>query len=206
MEFVGSNVANDVYTTLSNWSTCARNGKLSKLKRELQVGTASGHLEFVAINIFGPLPHIVNGNQYVIEMTNGYSKLTRTMPTGTTSSSHVANVLFDSQVAPYGIPAYVLTDNGVQFTCKLFARLCIMLGVNDQTTTAYHPQTNGQEEQYIRAIVTRLGHYFAESQKHSFKNLQPLSFAYNTKVHKSTNSIPFSPVLSRHPPEPTTVF
>lgn len=37
------------------------------------------------------------------------------MPTGKNSSSRVANEFFDSGVVPYGIPTYVLMDNGEQF-------------------------------------------------------------------------------------------
>lgn len=109
---------------------------MPKFKRELQFIAAISRLEFVAIRIFRSLPHTVNGNQYVTIMTDSYLKLTRAMRTGKTSSSLVANVFFDSWAVPSDIPAYVVTDNGLQFTSKVFKTLCPMLSVKHLTTTA----------------------------------------------------------------------
>lgn len=59
-------MAIDDYTAVSSCSVCERYGTFPKLKRELQLLLANGSLEFVAIDILGPLHCTVNGNQYVI--------------------------------------------------------------------------------------------------------------------------------------------
>lgn len=55
----------------------------------------------------------------------------RGLPAGKISSAHVANFFFGSWIVAYGIPVYILADNAVQFTRKLFAiaTLCTILGV-----------------------------------------------------------------------------
>lgn len=68
------------------------------------------------LNFRASLPRIVNRNQYEIVVTDKYSKITRAIPTSRTSSSYVANVFFAFCVVPYGIPAYVPTENGVRLT------------------------------------------------------------------------------------------
>lgn len=166
-------MANDVYTTGSNCSACARNRVELKLKRRIQLFPASGPLEFIAIDILGPLPRTVNGNQLVVVMTVRYSQLTRALPSDETSSVHVENVFIDSWIVLYGILSYVLTYTEVKFTSKLFAVLCTMLRVKHQTTTACHPQTNGRVERYDRTIVSRLRNYDAENQRDWDKYVQP---------------------------------
>lgn len=69
-------MTNDVQTTVSDCSTCARNSTMEKYKRELEMFPASGPPESVAIEILGPFPRTVNGNQYEIVMTDGSAKLT----------------------------------------------------------------------------------------------------------------------------------
>lgn len=72
-------MSNYEYTTFSSCSTCAQNGTQPKFIHELQLFPESCQLEFIEIDIFGPLPHTVNGNQFAIVMTDRYSKDTRAM-------------------------------------------------------------------------------------------------------------------------------
>lgn len=197
-------MAQDVYHTVSGCHSCAKNGTLLKNKLHLQLFPATGPLEFVALDLLGPLPRTNKGNQYVDVITGRYSKLTRAIPTGHVTSTNVAYIVFNDWVIPYGIPTYILTDNGTQLTSKSFATLCTHLGTKQLTTTAYHPQTNGQVERYNKTIVTRLRHYVAKNQRDWDIFVQPLTYAYRSQVHRSTNTTPFSLVLSGQPLGPAS--
>lgn len=72
----------------------------------------------------------------------------------------------------------------------------------DFTATAYHPQCNGQAEQYNCTLVTRLSHYINEHQDDWEQFLQPLTYAYDMKVHRSTGFTQFQPVLILVPAGP----
>lgn len=141
----------------------------------------------------------------MVVSSHKYLRLTRAVRRGKTSSSHAANVFFDIRVVRNGIPVYVLTDNGVRITSKLFSLLCTMLDVNALTTTAYRTQTNGQVERNNNTIVTRRLHYVTENQKHRETYVNQLTYAYNVQVHKFTNAPSFSPVLARNPSWPAMV-
>ena len=120
----------------------------------------------------------------------------------------MANAFLDNWVYEYGAPRYVLTDNGPQFAVKFFDAVCTLLGVGHNLTTAYHPQTNGETERFNRTLVQRLRHYVEEHQRDRDEYIQPLTFAYNTQVHRSTKTTPFDLVLTRPPSVwalPTTV-
>lgn len=49
---------------------------------------------------------------------------------------------------PYGIPAFLLTDNGPHFIRTVSETLCKFLGMKPLMTTANNPKTHGQAERY----------------------------------------------------------
>ena len=105
----------------------------------------------------------------------------------------------DNWVYPYGPPAYLLSDNGGQFASKYFQSICRILGIRNLFTTAYHPQANGQVERFNRTLLSGLRQYVAEHQKDWPEYVGPLTYAYNTQVHRSTGCKPFELVLPRVP-------
>lgn len=114
------------------------------------------HLRFVAIDILGPSTKKLPGIQNMVNMTAiRYTKLTCATPTAKIISQYLETVLLDNWILPYGIPNYVLTDNGPQFVSKYFMTLCLFLGFKKLTNTAYHRQTNGQVERYNSMLIAR---------------------------------------------------
>jgi hypothetical protein len=53
----------------------------------------------------------------------------------------------------FGVPKWVLMDNGTQFKGTKFARCCANFGIHRQVSSTAHPQTNGQVEQANRLIL-----------------------------------------------------
>lgn len=91
-----------------------------------------------------------------LEIIDQYFKLTPAIPTSKTISVHTENLFLDHCINPFGIPTYLLTDNGPQFVSKLFSSIRGYIGLKHPITTTYHSQTNGQAERYYRTIVTRI--------------------------------------------------
>ena len=160
---------------------------------------ATKPLEFVAIDILGPLVRSRNGFRYLLVITDRFTKLTRTVPIRNMTALTIAKAFVENWVYPYGPPAYLLSDNGGQFASRYFQSICAILGVRNLFTTAYHPQTNGQAERFNRTILAGLRQYIAEHQRDWPEYVGPLTFAYNTQVHKTTGCTPFELVLSRPP-------
>lgn len=55
----------------------------------------------------------------------------------------------------------------------------------------YHPQMNGQPAKISNTIVARPGHYMAEHQRKWDIYVEPLTYAHNMRVYRSTNLPPF---------------
>jgi transposase InsO family protein len=55
--------------------------------------------------------------------------------------------LYAERIFPfYGIPRRVILDRDPQFTAQFTKELCKQLKIDQNLSTAYHPQTDGQSE------------------------------------------------------------
>ena len=55
--------------------------------------------------------------------------------------------LYATHIFPhYGIPKKIISNRDPQFTSAFIKELCQLLGVHQNISTAYHPQTDGQSE------------------------------------------------------------
>lgn len=106
-------------------------------------------------------------------------------------------------IIPYGIPNFVLTYNGPQFTEKCFASMFGYQQFTHLTTTSYHLRDNGQTERYKKTLMDRLGHYVGEHQNYRDDYVH-LLYGYKIQFHLSTKTTPFSIWISRQLNGPDT--
>lgn len=126
--------------------------------------SANRLLEFIAMDIVGPFPKNVQGYKYILVTMDSCSKLTRATPTSKTTVTHVADAFMDHLLIPVGLPTCFLTDDGTQFVNKLFATVFALLAARHLLPTAYHPQTNGQVQQFNKIFRTGFLYYVAKNQ------------------------------------------
>ena len=195
------NMYREIEDAVRSCEQCARNNVQERSRvNNMQLFTAQEPLEFVAIDILGPLPKTAHGNRFLLVISDRFSKLTRTIPMRTTTALAVAKAFCTHWVFSYGPPRYLLSDNGTQFTAKFFLEVCRELGIAKVFTTAYHPQTNGQVERFNRTILNALRAYVAKSQADWDDFTSAITYGYNSRIHASLGFAPFELVLSRPPP------
>ena len=69
-----------------------------------------------------------------------------------TNSEQVAPLYFDNIFRLYGLPDSIISDRGTQFTSVFFRTLCKLVGITQNLSTSFHPQTDGQTER-VNAIL-----------------------------------------------------
>jgi transposase InsO family protein len=209
-DYFWEHMASDFANTVNNCTVCAKN-RISERKRTrfLKLFPASEPLQYVAVDILGPLPETENGNRFLLVMTDRFSKLTRTVPLRSISAFTVTRAFCEKWVFVYGAPQYVLTDKCTQFTAKFVLAFFRELGIGKVFTTAEHPQTNGQMERFNRTIVNSLFNrtivnsflgYESQYQNNWDEFPSAITFGYNCRIHSSLGLAPFELVLSRPPP------
>lgn len=117
-----------VYRTLGYCCKWARNRISLKEKRPLKLFSANGPLQFLVMDILSLLPKTATGNQFVMAITNRYTKLTRAIPSSKTTETHGASIFLDHFIVSYGIPGFFLTDNCPPFVRKFFETFCTFHG------------------------------------------------------------------------------
>jgi len=86
----------------------------------------------------------------------------------------------------HGLPKYVISDRGPQFIARFTRELYRLLGIKLASSTAWHPQTDGQTERVNQELDQDL-RLFVNEQQDDWYNLLPMvKFQHNNHVHSTT--------------------
>ena len=67
-----------------------------------------------------------------------------------------ARALITYWISRFGVPTYISSDRGIQFSSELWSAMAQLLGVKLPYITVYHPQGNSVVEHFHRHIMTSL--------------------------------------------------
>ena len=160
---------------------------------------AARPLEFVAIDLLGPLESEYDGSKHTCVIPDRYSKLMRAIPMKRISSLKVSRVFLNNWPFVYGLLNTLLSDNGPQFAASLFESVCASRGIRHAFTSTYHPQTNGQIERFNRTMLAGLRIFTMDNVKTWAEHVGALTYSYNTTVHHSLGLTPFQLLLTELP-------
>ena len=115
------------------------------------------------------------------------------------SSMGMARHYRDNVFKHHDLLRKVISDRGSPFVSKFMKDLCMLLGIERNPSTAYHPQTDGQTERVNQEVEQYLRIFINERQSDWAEWLPMAQFAYNDKVHSSTGQSPFFLNYGQHP-------
>jgi len=79
--------------------------------------------------------------------------MTHVMPTmSSVTAEGVAQLFWDNMWKLHRLPEKVLSDHGPQFASKVMREINRLLGIKMATSTAFHPQTDGQTKRINQEI------------------------------------------------------
>jgi hypothetical protein len=85
----------------------------------------------------------------------------------------------------------MVSDCGPQFIAEFMCELYCLLGIRMASSTAYHPQTDGQTERINQELEQYICIFISERQDNWNKLLPLGEFQYNNHVHSATQTVPF---------------
>ena len=106
-------------------------------------------------------------------------------------SPELARLFFEHVICMHGVPDYIITDRGTQFTSKFWTRVCSHMTINHRLSTAFHPQSDGQTERQNQVMEQYLRAYVDYMQVNWLELLPLAQFAYNNSKHSATKMTPF---------------
>ena len=100
-----------------------------------------------------------------------------------------AEALIERWVGPFGCPKSIHSDQGREFTNKLWEDLCRALEIRKTKTPPYSPQSNSVER-FHRTLNTLFRLYLERDDPEWFHVLPMAVLAYNSKVNAATGVTP----------------
>lgn len=171
-------MAADTATTVRECVSCSKNRiRLIKQVNPMRLFPPSEPLESVAMDILGPLPKSKSGSQFILVITDRFSKLTQVVPLRRIKAYDVALAFVEEWVFKCGPPKTLLSDNGSHFVSLFFQQVCQVMSVNNRFRTTYHPQTNGQAERFNRSLTAMLRCYIEHHPADWCQYFRPLCYA-----------------------------
>src|SRR5882724_12054176 len=104
------------------------------------------HWQISLVNIIMELPQS-HGYDAIMVVVDCLSKWAHVIPTTSDITvSGVAQFFRDHIWKLHGLPEEVISDQGTQFVSRFMHNLSQLLGIRVASSTAYHPQADGQTE------------------------------------------------------------
>src|SRR5258708_18018226 len=97
-----------------------------------------------------------------------------------------------------GLPNIDSTERGQQFREEFTRELYKSVGIEQQLSTAYHPQTQGQVESLNGWLETYLRMFIDHRQDDWINHLHKAQFAWNNHYHSTIGTTPFFASKVRH--------
>ncbi|GFO40701.1 Pol polyprotein [Plakobranchus ocellatus] len=121
------------------------------------------------------------------------------------TSNTVANELF-IKFTRLGVPKKLLSDNGQQLVSKVMKETFTLLGISQETSTPYHPQSNGMIERFNGSLKQML-RKLVEGKPATWDSFLPaVLFAYRDVQNASTGYSPFGLMYGRQVRGPTDII
>jgi len=141
-----------------------------------------------------------SGHDAVMTVVDSVSKRAHFILTHTTVTAEGAARLFLHQVWKlHSLPKCVISDRGPQFVARFTRELYRLLGIKLASSTAWHPQTDGQTERVNQELDQYLWLFVNERQDNWYDLLSMAEFQHNNHVHSATQQ-PLFLLDTRHIP------
>ena len=154
------------------------------------------HVDFTSIEETVPLkeePVIWN----VLVLQDHFSKYVVVYVVKDQTAHTATETLRNGYFRLFGVPAYLVSDQGKAFMGHIITHLCDLYGVQKLRTSPYHAQTNSQVEHMNQTIIRMIGKLEEDKKACWSEHLLELLLAYNTTCSTVTGYSPYYLLFGR---------
>ena len=128
----------------------------------------------------------------ILVVVDRFSKMAHFIPCNESiTASKLCTLLFQNVYKLHGFPESIITDRGSTFMSQYFKDMAKHFQISNKTSTAYHPQTDGQTERTNSILEQYLRAYVNYEQNNWSQLLPQAEFAYNNSTSATTQQSPF---------------
>jgi RNase H-like domain found in reverse transcriptase/Integrase zinc binding domain len=154
----------------------------------------------IALDLITDLPESRGHNSILTITDHDCTKAAIFLPCSKTITGEGIAQLYVDHVFPhFGVPRKVISNRDPRFTEKFMRELCKQLRIEQNVSTAYHPQTNGQSE-WTNQWLEQYLHVYGNFQQNNWVTLLPLAqFVHNSWPSDVTKRMPFDLLMGFMP-------
>jgi putative transposase len=151
----------DVAEYVRTCPECQRNKPTPSLPTALHpLPVPNKPLEWITLDWLSGFNRNKQGHDSVLNIVDKFFKWVIVVPVNQTMGTQsLCDVLWTKVLSWTGLPLKILGDRDSRLTAKQMRALCSFLGTRLINSAAYHPQTDGQTENFNRTLITALRAY-----------------------------------------------
>ncbi|KAK1433246.1 hypothetical protein QVD17_10155 [Tagetes erecta] len=186
---------------------CQKHAPVSlRPKNDMIPVTAAWPFQKWGIDIVGPLPVSSGRVKFILVAVDYFTKWVEAKPLAKITGQQVKTFVWEHIVCRFGLPLYIVSDNGKQFAENLFKKWCEELHIKQVFASVAHPQANGQVERINRSIMEGIKVRLSASGSCWADELAHVLWAHRTMPKTSTvTSAPNPNPNARLKPEATNL-
>ncbi|KAF7146064.1 hypothetical protein RHSIM_Rhsim04G0187600 [Rhododendron simsii] len=152
---------------------------------------ASWPFDAWGLDVVGPLPKSSGGHLYILAATDYFSKWAEAIALKEVKKENVVNFIRTHLIFRYGVPRYIITDNGKSFYNSAVTRLCQKFGFKQHASTMYNPPANGLAEAFNKTLGSLLKKVVAKARRDWPERMEEALWAYRTTYRTPTQATPY---------------
>jgi len=153
----------------------------------------------IFVDFITKLP-LAQGYDSILVVVNRLTKMVYFISTiEKTLAEELARLFRDNVWKLHSLPESIISNRGSQFAAGLMRELNEMLGIKSKLSTVFHPQTDRQTERVNQELEQYLRMFIDHRQEQWPEWLGMAEFAYNIKVHLSTQTLSFKANYEQDP-------
>ena len=150
----------------------------------------------VLIDCVGPQLKTKTGNQYLLTIMCASTRFPEAISLKNIQAATIVKHLIKFFTL-VGLPQTVQSDQGSNFMAGIFQQVMSQLGIKQNISSAYHPQSQGGLGRFHQTLKTMLRAYCYEQVKDCDEGIPLLLFAIRESVQESLGFSPFELVYGR---------
>ena len=192
--FYWHSMREDVEMHVRKCVPCAEVNDPPKPPKATLINVKAGHpQQRVGIDIVGPTPRSTAGHEWLLVVSDHFTKFAQAFPEKNISAVTLAKKIMDEYICRLGLHS----DQGANVDEAVFKGLCDLLKAAKTRTAPYHPQGDGQVERLNKSLVKILSKLIADHRRDWVGFVPKAVLAYNTSVHESTGFTPYRLMFGR---------
>ena len=144
----------------------------------------------------------LGGHLYILAVIDYFSKWAEVVPLREVKKETVVNFIRTKEtmvnfirthlIYQYGVPRYIITDNGKPFYNRLMTEICEKFEFKQYNSSMYNASANGLAEAFNKTLGSLLKKVVSKTKRDWYERIREALWAYQTTFRTPTQVMPYS--------------